>query len=76
MRFLPASQLKSLGTGKINGGNGKQWAILFYQANCSTRSKGPPFTRDRLKLILPEGPKGVGEGGLLSVVDKKAHSLK
>ena len=61
----------------VNGGNGKQCAILFYQTNCSTRSKGTPFARDRLKLIFPEGPKGVGEGGLLpTVVDKKAHLLK
>ena len=37
--------------------------------------RNPLCARDRLKLIFPEGPKGVGEGGLLStVVDKKAHN--
>ena len=58
----------------VNGGNGKQCAILFTRQIVRQGPKNP-FARDRLKLIFPEGPKVVGEGGLLStVVDKKAYS--
>ena len=50
-------------------------ARYFFTRQIVRQGPKNPFARDRLKLIFPEGPKGVGEGGLLStVVDKKAHN--